>query len=49
MSDLEKCVEKLIKAAAEDNQPADAALKFSQAACNAANAICSLKHLRDQK
>ena len=45
MNDLVTMVELLIKKASEaDNS--DAALKFSQAACNAANAMCSLNHAR---
>ncbi len=38
---MEKHVEKLIAKAAEAGK-ADDAMKFSQAACNAANAMCSL-------
>ena len=38
---MEKNVEKLIQKAA-DVASADEAMKFAQAACNAANAMCSL-------
>ena len=38
---MEKHVETLIKKAAEAEK-ADDAMKFSQAACNAANAMCAL-------
>ena len=38
---MEKQVETLIKKAA-DTAEADQAMKFAQAACNAANAICAL-------
>lgn len=41
MSDLNKCVETLIAKAANSDR-ADEAMKFSQAALNAANAMCSL-------
>ena len=41
MSDLRKHVEKMIESAAESSK-ADEAMKFSQAALNAANAMCSL-------
>jgi hypothetical protein len=43
MNNLAKSVEELISKAAKAPE-ADAAMKFSQAACNAANAMCSLKH-----
>lgn len=39
---MEKHVEELIKKAAEAPQSEDA-MRFSQAACNAANAMCALK------
>lgn len=42
MSDQKLQVESLIKKAA-DTDKADDALKFSQAAANAANAMCALK------
>ena len=42
MSDLRKCVESLIEKAGE-SEKSDDALKFSQAATNAANAMCALK------
>lgn len=42
MTDLQKQVEAMIKKAGESTKPDDA-MKFSQAALNAANAICSLK------
>lgn len=45
MSDLKKCVETLIEKAA-DAKDYDAAMKFSQAALNAANAMCSLETSR---
>lgn len=38
---MEKNVEALIKKAAEADK-SDDAMKFSQAACNAANAMCAL-------
>jgi hypothetical protein len=38
---MEKHVEAMIKKAAEADK-SDDALKFSQAACNAANAMCAL-------
>jgi hypothetical protein len=41
MSDQEKIIEALI-AKARDAEKSDDALKFSQAACNAANALCAL-------
>lgn len=41
MSDLKKQVEALIKKAGECEK-SDDALKFSQAAANAANAMCAL-------
>lgn len=43
MSDLKKHVETLIEKAASVGISPDAALKFSQAATNAANAMCALK------
>lgn len=42
---LEKAVESMIEKAAQSDK-SDDALKFSQAACNAANAMCSLNHAR---
>lgn len=41
MSELQKQVEAMIKRAGESDKPDDA-MKFSQAALNAANAMCSL-------
>ena len=41
--ELVKEVEKLIKKAG-DSEKADDALKFSQAACNAANAMVAMKN-----
>lgn len=41
MNELEKEVEKLIKKAGSAEK-SDDALKFSQAACNAANAMCAI-------
>lgn len=45
MDELQKMVEKMIKMASE-SQDSNDALKFSQAACNAANAMCSLNHAK---
>ena len=45
MDELVKAVEVLIDKAAKADK-ADDALKFSQAACNAANAMCSLEHAK---
>ena len=42
MSDLKKNVEEMIEKAAKADKPDDA-MKFSQAAVNAANAMCALK------
>lgn len=42
--DVTKEVESLVKKAAEAEK-ADDALKFSQAACNAANAMACLRHI----
>ena len=42
MSELKKCVEDLIEKAGK-SEKADDALKFSQAATNAANAMCALR------
>jgi len=42
MTDMEKNIEALIRKAAEAEK-ADDAMKFSQAATNAANAMCSLE------
>lgn len=42
MDDLVEAVEKMILKAARAEK-SDDALKFSQAACNAANAMCSLR------
>lgn len=44
---MEKHVEALIKKAAEAAS-ADSAMRFSQAALNAANAMCSLKHAAEK-
>ncbi len=41
-------IEKLIDKAAEAER-SDDALKFSQAACNAANAMCSLKSVEREE
>lgn len=43
-ADLAKQVEKLIQKAGEAAK-ADDALKFSQAACNAANAMCAMSNV----
>ncbi len=43
MNDKTKEVEQLIDKAAKAEK-SDDALKFSQAACNAANALCALMH-----
>jgi len=51
MSDMAKHVESLIEKAAKADDY-DAAMKFSQAACNAANAMCALaseKTIKPQK
>lgn len=45
MDELEKAVHAMIEKAARTSDANDA-LKFSQAACNAANAMCSLKHAK---
>ena len=42
MSEMKKHVETLIEKAGK-SEKADDALKYSQAACNAANAMCALK------
>lgn len=39
---MEKHIEELVKKASEAKS-ADEAMKFAQAACNAANAMCSLR------
>jgi hypothetical protein len=44
MTELKTQVEALIKKAGESTKPDDA-MKFSQAALNAANAMCSLEHV----
>ena len=41
MSEIEKHVETLVLKAASSDRAADA-MQFSQAACNAANALCAL-------
>jgi hypothetical protein len=46
--DLKKQVESMIKKAGESDK-SDDALKFSQAACNAANAMCSLVTAENMK
>lgn len=46
-NELVKCVELLIMKASRTDK-SDEALKFSQAACNAANAMCSLNHIKNQ-
>lgn len=43
MTELKTQIEALIKKAGESDKPDDA-MKFSQAALNAANAMCSLDH-----
>lgn len=48
MTDAQKQVEEMIKKASESAK-ADDAMKFSQAALNAANAMCSLKVVTDPK
>lgn len=45
MMDLKKHVEAMIKKAAEAEKSEDA-MRFSQAAVNAANAICSLENAK---
>lgn len=45
MDELAKAVEVMIQKAAQAEK-SDDALKFSQAACNAANAMCSLNHAK---
>jgi hypothetical protein len=47
MEELVEAVEAMIQKAAKAEK-SDDALKFSQAACNAANAMCSLNHAKDQ-
>jgi len=44
-SDMRQHVEAMITKAAEASK-SDEALKFSQAACNAANAMCALHHAK---
>lgn len=48
MDDLVKAVEAMIQKAAQAEK-SDDALKFSQAACNAANAMCSLNHAKTEE
>lgn len=48
MTELKKHVETLLKKAA-DAEKADDAMKLSQAACNAANAMCALGTALDKK
>ena len=48
MTDKNKDVEALIAKAAVADKSEDA-MRFSQAACNAANAMCALKAALDQK
>jgi hypothetical protein len=48
MTDAQKQVEAMIKKAGESTK-ADDAMKFSQAALNAANAMCSLDHINKPK
>lgn len=43
MSDQKKCVEDLVEKAAKSEKPDDA-MKFAQAALNAANALSCLAH-----
>lgn len=45
---LVKCVEALIEKAAKAETP-DTAMKFTQAACNAANALVQLQNVRSRK
>ena len=45
MDELVKSVELMIQKAAQAEK-SDDALKFSQAACTAANAMCSLNHAK---
>ena len=47
MNDQESQVKELIAKAAKAENP-DHALKFSQAACNAANALCGLSQAKTQ-
>lgn len=47
MSELQQSVETMIKKAGESTKPDDA-MKFSQAALNAANAMCSLNVVNTQ-
>lgn len=47
MTEAKKHVEDMIKKAGESTKPDDA-MKFSQAALNAANAMCSLKVVEQQ-
>ena len=42
MSDLKQHVEKLLEKASKTEKSEDA-MRFSQAACNAANAMCALR------
>lgn len=44
---MEQHIEKLIEKAADANDSADA-MRFSQAAANAANAMCSLREAKRQ-
>lgn len=48
MSELKTQVEAMIRRAGEATKPDDA-MKFSQAALNAANAMCSLKVVAEKK
>lgn len=48
MSELKTQVEAMIKRAGESTKPDDA-MKFSQAALNAANAMCSLKVVAEKQ
>lgn len=48
MDELKKCVEVLVKNAAETKSAVDS-LQFSQAACNAANAIRILVELKSER
>lgn len=48
MDELKKCVEVLIKKAAKTDDCVEA-LQFSQAACNAANAMAQLQHIQKQQ
>lgn len=46
VKETKACVESLIRKAEQAESP-DHALKFSQAACNASNAMCGLNSLKN--